>query len=155
MMEKIIFLIIGFVLAFIPKWLDRKRKIRAHWHAISAEVSRIETKVNMLREDGIASPLYRLPVKCYETSFSMLLTEGAVEKSEVIALENFYDLVQDINRGLDQVSAAYANNDDNTLNADSKRNFYKANELVLGDKALINKVKPIVEHKLGLSLLSY
>ncbi|WP_425654096.1 hypothetical protein ACPSLZ_06705 [Vibrio campbellii] len=64
-------------------------------------------------------------------------------------------MVQDINRGLDQVSAAYANNDDDTLNADSKRNFYKANELVLGDKALINKVKPIVEHKLGLSLLSY
>ena len=87
--------------------------------------------------------------------FDVINRGGAVEESEVIALENFYDLVQDINRGLDQVSAAYANNDYDTLNADSKRNFDKANKLVLGDEALISMVKPIVEHKLGLSLLSY
>nr|WP_086940645.1 hypothetical protein [Thaumasiovibrio occultus] len=154
-MEKVLFLMLGFVLAFIPKWLDRKRKIKAHWQAITAEVSRIEAKTDMFLNDGIQSPLYRLPVKCYETSFSMLLTEGVVTQSEVHALENFYDLVQDINRGLDQVSVACAGDNEHGIAVESNRNFGKVRELVSGEKALINNVKLIVEAKSALSLVRY
>ncbi|HCE1970497.1 TPA: hypothetical protein ACF4E7_004602 [Vibrio parahaemolyticus] len=154
-MEKVLFVILGFVLAFIPKWLDRKRKIKAHWLAITSEVSRIEAKTEMLLSAGIDSPLYRLPVKCYETSFSMLLTEGVVTQTEVHALEDFYDLVQDINRGLDQVAAACASDDEPGIDAESNRNFGKAKELIRGEKALIKKVKLIVEAKSALPLIRY
>ena len=109
----------------------------------------------MLLSAGIDSPLYRLPVKCYETSFSMLLTEGVVTQTEVHALEDFYDLVQDINRGLDQVAAACASDDEPGIDAESNRNFGKAKELIRGEKALIKKVKLIVEAKSALPLIRY
>lgn len=157
-MEKAILVVVGFILAFIPKWFDRKRKIRAHWNALSAEISRIEFKSNMFLKDNIQSPLYRLPFKSYETSFSMLLTEGAVKKDEVNALEAFYDLVQDINRGLDQTASAVSTKSDGRVIEEYRRNQIKVNELIKGadDKeALIVKASEIVSKKCKLSLIQY
>lgn len=154
-MEKVGLVVFGFILAFIPKWLDRKRKIRSHWNAISIEVERIEIKTNELITAKIAAPLYRLPLKCYETSFSMLLTEGAVSKDEVQALEDFYDLVQDINRGLDQVAEAVFKDDAKIIDSESNRNFGKARQLIEGEDSLIIKVKIITNIKCKLSLIQY
>jgi hypothetical protein len=81
--KELLFLVIGFILGQVPGWFDRKRKLKTHWHAIRAEMILVKEKAEILLNDGIQAPLYRLPVVAYETSFPILLAEGAVTEEEI------------------------------------------------------------------------
>lgn len=157
-MEQVALISFGFILAWIPKWLDRKRKVRSHWNAISAEVFRIEKKAKMLINDKIAAPLYRLPLKSYGSSFVMLLSEGAVTKHEVNALEEFYDHAEEINRGLDQSSVALSNQEKSRLTEEFNRIVVKAKRLISDPESeggLIDPVNAIVKKKCSQCLFQY
>ena len=157
-MKEAILILFGFVLAFVPNWLDRKRKLRAHWHAINAELSLIEEKADAYIDHGIMAPLYRLPHKTYDSSFQMLLTEGAITGEEVISIERFYDLVKDINRGLDQIQEYLVQDNKEGINREYSRNKLKVLELNVGTseaEALKHAVINIVKIKCNLKLVQY
>lgn len=157
-MKEALLVLFGFVLAFFPNWFDRKRKLRAHWHAINAELSLIEEKAEAYLSHGVKAPLYRLPHKTYDTSFQMLLTEGAITGEDVVSIERFYDLVKDINRGLNQIQEYLAQNNQEGINREHTRNLLKVKELNVGTgeaEALKHSVKKIVENKCKLKLIDY
>ncbi|MFH0344169.1 MAG: hypothetical protein ACHBNF_19070 [Chromatiales bacterium] len=82
-MKELVLLVVGFALGHVPGWLDRKRKLRTHWRAIDAEMVLLKEKSETLLKDEVRAPLYRLPVVAYETSFPILLAEGAVTEEEI------------------------------------------------------------------------
>ena len=60
--KEALLILIGFVLGFVPPWLDRKRRLRAHLQAIRAEMQLARERAIMLLNDNVLAPLYRLPV---------------------------------------------------------------------------------------------
>ena len=98
-------MLLGFALGLVPVWLDRKRRLKTHWSAIRAELELCRERASTLLRDSIRSPLYRLPLSAYQSSFAVLLAEGALSESEVLTMGRFFCQVQDINRGLDNAAA--------------------------------------------------
>lgn len=111
-MKEFLLLVVGFALGHVPGWLDRKRKLKTHWHAIRAEMILAKEKAEILLNDGIQAPLYRLPVIAYETSFPILLAEGVVTEEETKMVGRCFAQVQDINRGLENATELYKTGDD-------------------------------------------
>lgn len=157
-MTEALLILFGFLLAFVPNWLNRKRKLRSHWRAIKAELSLIEEKAEAYISHGIKAPLYRFPHKTYDTSYEMLLTEGAISGEEVVCIERFYDLVKDINRGLNQIQEYLAANNSDGIEREHNRNLLKVKELNVGSgdkEALIYGAQIIVNFKCNLKLVQY
>jgi hypothetical protein len=77
------------------------------------------------------APLYRLPLMTYQTSFPILLADGAVSESEVKILGRFFSQVQDINRGLDNAAEMNKSDKESKLKEEFNRNRIKAKGLVL------------------------
>jgi len=98
--------ILGFALGLIPAYFARRRRCRAHWAALSAEVEICERLARTYIKDGVASPLYRLPVAAFGDSFPALLADGAVGPDDFNDLAWFSGWAQDINRGLDNADRA-------------------------------------------------
>ena len=55
--------LLGFLLGLVPLYLDRRRRARAHWAALSAEAEIGERLARAYLTDGVAAPLYRLPMR--------------------------------------------------------------------------------------------
>ena len=81
-LEAILPTVAGFVLGLVPGWLDRKRRLRTHWCAVRAEFDLCKEMADKLLADNILSPLYRLPTVAFQTSFPLLLAEGALTEKE-------------------------------------------------------------------------
>jgi hypothetical protein len=144
--------VLGFLLGLVPPWLARRRKLKTHWHAIRAELERCKEKAEIFLKDRVAAPLYRLPVSAFNTSFPILLSEGALTESESLTIGRCFDLIEDINRGLgyasemDKLGLAGQNARDQQYN----RNCLKARQL-LGDDdkpSLYAAAKAIVAAKI-------
>ena len=128
--KDVLLILAGFVLAFVPPWLDRKRRLRTHLQAIRAEMQLAQERASMLLKDEVLAPLYRLPVSAYQTSFPTLLAEGILSEEGSHALGNYFCQVQDINRGLDNATAR-AHVDDNTgLSREYNRLLLKTQRLL-------------------------
>lgn len=156
-MKELLLLVVGFILGHVPSWLDRKRKLRTHWHAILAEMVLLKEKAETLLNDQIRAPLYRLPVVAYETSFPILLAEGAVTEEEIKTIGRCFSLVQDINRGLDNVTELYKTGSDK-LEKEYERNCLKAKTLLIdkdGQKSVFEPARNIVDAKTKLSWWKY
>lgn len=155
-MKEFLLLVIGFALGHVPGWLDRKRKLKTHWHAIRAEMILVKEKVEILLNDGIQAPLYRLPVVAYETSFPILLAEGVVTEEEVKIVGRCFAQVQDINRGLENATELYKSGNDK-LNNEYERNCLKARTLLGkdGKESLFDAAKTIVGAKIELPWWKY
>ena len=97
----------GFLLGLVPPWYARKRRLKTHWCALRAEILQCKEKADILLKDKVQSPLYRLPLVAYQTSYPILLADGAVAEDEVSVLGRCYALVEDINRGLDKIGRAH------------------------------------------------
>ncbi|MFZ2542430.1 MAG: hypothetical protein WAW75_11755 [Gallionella sp.] len=128
--KEVLLIVIGFVLGFVPSWLDRKRRLKAHLQAIRAEMQLARARGNMLLNDNIMAPLYRLPVSAYETSFPVLLAEGVLSEEGALSLGDYFCQVQDINRGLDNATAMAHANDDAGVRREYDRLLVKARHLM-------------------------
>jgi hypothetical protein len=128
--KEVLLIVIGFVLGFVPSWLDRKRRLKAHLQAIRAEMQLARARANMLLNDNIMAPLYRLPVSAYETSFPVLLAEGVLSEEGALSLGDYFCQVQDINRGLDNATAMAHANDDAGVRREYDRLLVKARHLM-------------------------
>lgn len=128
--KEVLLILVGFVLGFIPPWLDRKRRLRAHLQAIRAEMQLAQERAAMLLKDNVLAPLYRLPVSAYQTSFPILLAEGVLSEEGSHALGNYFCQVQDINRGLDNATAMAHANDNTGLTREYKRLLLKGQRLL-------------------------
>jgi hypothetical protein len=142
-MKELLLILFGFVLGLVPTWLDRKRRLRTHWAAIRAEVELCREKASSLTTDSVQSPLYRLPVMAYEASLPVLLAEGAVSETELLAVGRFYGQIQDINRGLDNAAQMLASNDADGLRREYERNLLKARRVVSGTEVNDSLYPPI------------
>ena len=144
--------ILGFVLALIPNYLQRRRRLRAHWSALGAEAELCAQFAMTYLTAGVEAPLYRLPEAAFTTSFPALLSDAGVKGEEVTGLESFWCLVQDINRGLDNAHDAVRQSNSNQLAAEAGRLKLKCTKL-LEDKsdaeARITVVRKILTRHAG------
>ena len=82
-----------------------------------------------MAQDGVRSPLYRLPLHAYEASFPVLMAEGAISEAEVSALSRCFGLIKDINRGLENAADAYMADKVEKLQLEYDRNLIKVRAL--------------------------
>ncbi|HEX9810875.1 MAG TPA: hypothetical protein VGA88_02150 [Burkholderiales bacterium] len=121
-------------------------------------MTQIYEKAETLRADTIQSPLYRLPLIAYQTSYAVLLADGAVSESEVLTLGRFFSLVQDINRGLDNAAEANMSGGSHKLKAEFDRNRLKAEKLVVAqnnEPSLYTQALEIVNAKVATKWCQY
>jgi hypothetical protein len=130
--KEVILILVGFVLAWVPQWADRRRRIVAHWAAMRAETLLCTERANSLLQDKVLAPLYRLPTIAFEKAFPLLLVEGELSETEVLALSRFFAQVQDINRGLENATRLAQANDKDKLKEEYERLMLKASTLVGG-----------------------
>ena len=116
---------VGFVLAQGVEWRRRRRRQRAHWGALRAEIEFCKERAEEYRKASVAAPLYRLPSMTYSHSLPVLLGDGAVRVSEMKAFIQFFSEVETLNRGLDLIQAARERGDAQTMGAERERNLLK------------------------------
>jgi hypothetical protein len=66
---------VGFVLGQGVTSLQRRRRLRAHWAALDAEITICGRQARAYLRDNVAAPLYRLPTMASAASFPRLLSE--------------------------------------------------------------------------------
>ena len=104
------------------------------------------------------APLYRLPILSYQISFPILLAEGTLDENEASEIGEFFDQVQDINRGLENATALYQSDELDKLKKEHERNCLKSQRLIESteeDKSLYERVKVIIDLKVTLPWWKY
>jgi hypothetical protein len=130
--KEIVLIVLGFVLAWVPQWFDRRRRIVTHWGALRAEALLCSECANALLTDGVMAPLYRLPTIAFERAFPVLLVEGELSEEQVLALNRFFAQAQDINRGLENATRLAQADDEAKLKQEYERLLLKAGVLAKG-----------------------
>ena len=154
----VLLVLLGFFLALVPPWLQRKRRLKTHWCALRAEIEQCREKTETLLSDHVMSPLYRLPVMTYQTSFPVLLADGGAQENEVSVIGRFFSQAQDINRGLDNAAEMFKAGNNEKVKQEFDRNCLKARELIEpndGEESLYTKAKKVVDHKISLRWWQY
>lgn len=131
-LKELVFVVVGFVLAWVPQWFDRRRRIVAHWGALRAEALLCTECANALLTDRVMAPLYRFPTTAFEKAFPVLLVEGEVTEEQVLVLNRFFSQAHDINRGLENSTRLAQAGDDANLRQECDRLLLKASVLVKG-----------------------
>lgn len=156
--KEVLLVLVGFVLAFVPPWLDRKRRLRTHLQAIRAEMKLAQERATMLLAHNILAPLYRLPVSACQTAFPILIAEGVLSETGSYAIGNYLCQVQAINRRLDNATSR-AHADDNTgLEREYNRLLLKGQRLLQDGpegQAIFTAALCVVEHQLARSWWQY
>jgi hypothetical protein len=141
--------VVSFSLTFFTEWWKGRARRRAHWAALGAEMNYGRDLATTYLSDKPAAPLYRLPIVAYAHSLPALLTAAAIDEPDTRTLLVFFNEVETLNRGLDQVDRARLITDRferfETINDEYKRNRLKAENLVskyYGDaKAVVEKYR--------------
>ena len=97
---------LGFAGPQLVAWSQKRKRHRAYWSAMSAEVDLCREDAEVYVRDMVIAPLYRLSTIAYANGFPGLLGDGAVSGDEAKAVLSFYSLVDQINRGLEQANDA-------------------------------------------------
>jgi hypothetical protein len=100
---EIIAVVVGFLLGLLPPWLRRKHREAGMLKALRVEVERCGTDARNFLKDGVRAPLYRLPTWIGDVCLPELVSASTMLEGELLALSNFYGIVEQINRGLDRV----------------------------------------------------
>ena len=151
-MKELFLVIFGFLLGMIPPWFMRKRRLRTHWCALRADMKQCNEKAGKLLKDKVMSPLYRLPLIAYHVSFPVLLADGAVEENEVLSIGRFFDLSEELNRGLDNAAEMLKTGNLEKLQQEFNRNCLKAKALIEpneGRDSLYTKARRIIDTKIS------
>jgi len=94
--------LVGFLLSQGVQYIQRRRRLRAHWTALNVAIVQCCRWADRYRTDRVIAPLYRLPAALFEVSLPVLLAEGNMTSwPEISSLVEFGSLVDQINRGLD------------------------------------------------------
>lgn len=108
--KEVIAAIVGAVIASLLialyDWLRTRRRRRSHFAALRAEMDFCCELARTYLRDNIAAPLYRLPTIAYANSLPALLADAALEESDTRSLIAFFNEVETLNRGLEQVEGA-------------------------------------------------
>ncbi|NMG42865.1 hypothetical protein GPA22_03825 [Aromatoleum toluvorans] len=125
---------LAFALIVLYDWLKSRRRRRAHFAALRAEIEHCRTLAQTYLTDGIPAPLYRLPTIAYAHSLPALLADGGLNEAHTRDLLAFFNHVETFNRGLDQSEAARRILDsaerDAKLSEEFSRNHLKAEKLI-------------------------
>lgn len=151
-MKELFLILLGFLLGMIPPWFMRKRRLRTHWCALRADMERCNEKAKKLLNDKIMSPLYRLPLLAYQVSFPVLLADGAVEENEVLSIGRFFNLAEELNRGLDNAAEMLKVGNNEKLKQEFNRNCLKAKALIEpndGQDSLYTESRRIIDSKIS------
>ena len=70
------------IVTFWKSHLEKRKRIRGHREALRTEILMCGGYARVFRQDGVASPLYRLPTSCFAVSFAALLADGALMDSD-------------------------------------------------------------------------
>jgi len=143
----------GFLLATVLSWWQRKRMLKAHWAAIRAEMALVKEKAETLVNTPVLAPLYRLPVVTVQTAFPILLAEGSLNEQEALAVGRYVSQVEDINRGLDYAASRAMGEDTVGLSKEYNRVALKTRGLIdesNGSKSLFDMTKAVVDEQLRL-----
>lgn len=118
--------VLGFGLGWVSDRFTQRRRRKAHWAALRAEIDYCNRTATTYveRQVKVKSPLYRLPTMAYTKSFPALLADGVLNKKETSVLIEFFTQVETLNRGLDQAESARG--DEERLNEEYCRNCMKA-----------------------------
>lgn len=115
---------------------DRRRRIKAavaalrHETEICAAFAREFIKeTEDAHKRSFHAPLYRLPGRVYATTFPMLLENAAMKDDDSHAIIRFYNEVDTLNRGLDDVAAKDIHHAFQQIEALNRRNRVKAKRL--------------------------
>lgn len=98
--------ILGAIIANGVEWLQKRKRHVAYWSAMSAEIDLCCEQAGVYLNDQVIAPLNRLPIVAYTNAFPGLLGDGAVSGGEAKAVLSFYNLVEQINRGIEQAHDA-------------------------------------------------
>jgi hypothetical protein len=145
--------IVGFFLASGHEWWLRKRKIRAHWGAIRAEMTLCKEKADTFINTPVQAPLYRFPVMAVQTAFPILLVEGSLNEQEALAVGRYSSQVEDINRGLDYAASHAMDGDTVGLSSQYNRLVLKTRGLIEasdGGTSLFEAAMAVVDGRLML-----
>jgi hypothetical protein len=98
--------IIGAAITQGVAWWQKRKRHRAYWAAMRAEIEVCRDYASGYVDDQVIAPLYRLPSSAYENGFPNLLGDGVPDRDETKAVIEFYGFVDQINRGLKQADEA-------------------------------------------------
>ncbi len=96
----------GAIIASGVEWLQKRKRHVAYWSAMSAEIDLCREQAQGYLDDNVIAPLNRLPTIAYTNALPGLLGDGAVSGGEAKAVVSFYNLVEQINRGIEQANDA-------------------------------------------------
>jgi hypothetical protein len=94
----------------------------------------------------------------FQTSFPILLAEGALTENESLTVSRFSSQAQDMNRGLDYAAEMYKAGNMEKLEKEYDRNCLKARTLIHGkdgQESLYEAAKRIVDAKVSLGWWRY
>jgi hypothetical protein len=124
---------LAFALIVLYDYLRSRRRRRAHFAALRAELDYCHELAQTYQRDNVASPLYRLPTVAYANALPALLADAALGEEELKRLLTFFNEVETLNRGLDQADSALsildAQASNNLLAGVVARNRLKAERL--------------------------
>lgn len=146
---------VAFALVLLYDWLKSRRRRRAHFAALRAEIEHCRRLAQTYLTDGVAAPLYRLPTVAYAHSLPALLADGGLDEAHTRDLLAFFNQVETLNRGLDQSEGArlIANptERDAKLSDELSRNCLKAEKLIpvhLQSSSLYDRAISVVNSRL-------
>lgn len=146
---------LGFLLTLFAEWWRGRVRRRAHWAALNAEIEYCREMAETYLRDNIPAPLYRLPIVAYSNALPVLLASGALNEAETRNLISFFNEVETLNRGFDQVEGARFITDpaerNIRLTEEHGRNRLKAERLVpfnARSPSYYDSAKSVVESRL-------
>lgn len=129
LIHPLVVVIFTFAIVRAWDWLWRRKRLEAHRTALAAEIEICNQHAKTHNEAGIQAPSYRLPFLVYSSSLTDLIANGVLSAEGIDALIRFYNQVETLNRGLDQINEA-RKIDSTTFTDEHSRNRIKAEELV-------------------------
>jgi hypothetical protein len=85
---------VAFALVLLYDWLKSRRRRRAHFAALRAEIEHCRGLAQTYLTDGVAAPLYRLPTVAYAHSLPALLADGGLDEAHTRDLLAFFNQVE-------------------------------------------------------------
>jgi hypothetical protein len=130
MIEALVGVVVGFLLAVAYEWNRRRRLRKAHWGMLGVEVSLCKKRAEDYIKRTVSAPLYRLPTVAFKVSLPVLVAEADLSEEELWSLEEFFDWCEDINRGLDNADEARKANESEWLQIEERRIDSKCKKLL-------------------------